>query len=72
MGHATGHAALIRQYVFDATALCALQLEQRWAAGFDNVLWVVFSDDPFLSGEGSGYGPAWPWGARSKVRETMI
>ena len=36
------------RYAYAATALCALQLEQRWAAGFDRVVWYVASDSPRL------------------------
>ena len=33
------------QYRYWLTALCALQLEERWSTGFQKVLWVVVSDD---------------------------
>ena len=34
------------RYAFAATTLCALQLEERWAPGFEDVVWFVASDHP--------------------------
>ena len=36
------------RYEWSAPLLCAMQLEQRWAAGFQNVVWFIASDDAAL------------------------